>query len=407
MRPYNPGGKATFCATHKPCPFVRRQGDESTQLTVGVDIVQHSQALLTTPVLEATDRGVHNVAEKQDRKDNQLVAVQYLRAIAALMVVVHHARNSAPWLFNPLENYPAFAWGVDIFFVISGFIMYVSARNEAPLEFLRRRAIRVVPLYWLATLGLFLLGSHRHLTDVSRPELEHILKSLFFVPHYSYSQPGEMFPYLVPGWTLNFEVFFYLVFFFSLFQKKVLLIGTAVMGVLVGVGLFVHTDNPLVLTYTRPVLLEFIVGVWIGKLYVEDRVARAGAWLLPLGFTALLALPLVTSQVLQTYGRIVSSSLMLLGGVSATAVMPRVKLLKQLGDASYSIYLSHTILSMSISDKLMRRVPLGGWVQFSVWVLLSLVVSSVVGYLVYAVVERPMLNWMRGRRSAEAQRRPG
>ena len=70
-------------------------------------------------------------------------SVQYLRAVAALLVVLHHARSPKPWLFNPLEDFMGGTTGVDIFFVISGFIMFTAARSEQVGTFVWRRLVRV------------------------------------------------------------------------------------------------------------------------------------------------------------------------------------------------------------------------------------------------------------------------
>ena len=148
------------------------------------------------------------------QSNDHLLSIQYLRAVAALMVVFHHIINAKPWLFNPLENYPSLATGVDIFFVISGFIMYVAARNEAPLEFLKKRIIRIVPLYWVATLAFVIVKTKLHIFSLTPEDWLHIAKSLAFIPHHDPTNPGKIWPYLIQGWTLNYEMFFYLIFLF-------------------------------------------------------------------------------------------------------------------------------------------------------------------------------------------------
>jgi exopolysaccharide production protein ExoZ len=83
---------------------------------------------------------------------NRYASIQYLRAFAVLLVIFHHARNPKPWLHNALQSYTSGEAGVDIFFLISGFIMFTAARNEHYSDFLKRRVIRIMPMYWLATM---------------------------------------------------------------------------------------------------------------------------------------------------------------------------------------------------------------------------------------------------------------
>ena len=120
----------------------------------------------------------------------QIVSIQYLRSFGALAVVASHVDHSAVVGQS----------GVDLFFVISGFIMWtMSARPIAPLAFLWNRMLRVVPLYWVATL---LMALHQ------RAPLHDVVRSMFFVPYFGAGD--QIWPVLVQGWTLNYEMFFYI-----------------------------------------------------------------------------------------------------------------------------------------------------------------------------------------------------
>src|ERR1019366_2869669 len=157
----------------------------------------------------------HRMAKRTDPGPFTLIhPIQYLRGIAALMVVWHHGVGQ----LATLETYFPFRFGtsgVDLFFVISGFIMVVTTagRDVTPTEFIARRFVRVVPLYWVLTLALAAtalvapsLFRSVTLTAVS------LIQSLLFIPHFSPSHAGMIWPVLVPGWTLNYEMFFYVVF---------------------------------------------------------------------------------------------------------------------------------------------------------------------------------------------------
>ena len=185
----------------------------------------------------------------------QLISIQYLRALAALMVVLHHAITQNDWLYNPIEGYYAFAWGADIFFVISGFIMYVAARNENHADFLGRRIIRVVPLYWGATFALLAINTHFHIWGINSGDFSHLIKSLFFIPDYSPYHPDMLWPYLIQGWTLNYEMLFYLIFFFGLMVKRTLIVSNIAILSLFCLGILIEPQDAILKAYTKPILL--------------------------------------------------------------------------------------------------------------------------------------------------------
>jgi exopolysaccharide production protein ExoZ len=145
---------------------------------------------------------------------NDIGAIQYLRAVAALLVVFHHALNQFPEIATriPIDTG---ASGVDVFFVISGFVMtYTTRTNEyRPAGFLLRRAVRIIPLYWSMTLfvaALLLVAPTfvRH----SKFSFEDLFLSLLFIPHANAGEPDSLSPMVKLGWTLNYEAFFYVVF---------------------------------------------------------------------------------------------------------------------------------------------------------------------------------------------------
>jgi exopolysaccharide production protein ExoZ len=137
----------------------------------------------------------------------QIVSIQYLRGIAALLVVFYHSAESLVGV--PLDGaVHALAWGasgVDIFFVISGFIMWSSTAHR-PLgvaAFWKARATRIVPLYWIFTFIYLIWLAARSPNSVTFDYGE-IIKSLFFVP-FTNSFAGTSVPIVGAGWTLNYE----------------------------------------------------------------------------------------------------------------------------------------------------------------------------------------------------------
>lgn len=325
-------------------------------------------------------------------KMNQLVTIQYLRAVAALMVVIHHARNPAVWLFNPLENYDAFSYGVDVFFVISGFIMFVAARDEACYDFLKKRVIRVAPLYWIATVLFVVISTRLNPWPILFENFGHIMKSLLFIPHFSPSVPEKIWPYLIPGWTLNYEMFFYLIFFCGLVVKKPIVVTNFVIGMLFLMGCLMHFEGAFFATYTDPIMLEFLAGIWIGYLHTRFKLSGWFGFSIIFGFLGLFLLPIIGNGY--AVERLLYSSFIVLGAVSVCNISPYNNILNILGNASYSIYLTHGVISLGVSSRLWRLMPVEGWLQFLGWIFFSLFISAAVGVLFHIYIEKPLLDWL-------------
>ena len=305
-----------------------------------------------------------------------LTSIQYLRALAALAVAAFHTG----WTHTDIGQA-----GVDLFFVISGFIMmHVSGREPSPGAFLRARAIRIVPLYWLATLLAAILAGT---TDAG-----HLLASLLFLPHAG--PDGRGWPVLVQGWTLNYEAFFYVAFALSLLLRAHvrLLAMTAGLGVLALAGLVLHPTDAILSTYTSPLLLEFLVGAWLCCLYQAGRLLRgsAAAVTLAIGVAALLLqirAPYPESWRALAWG--LPTALVLGGalGMEMGRWMPNVLSLCKLGDASYALYLMHILV-------LERVQP---WVKpLATPLALSLAVLACVcvGWVTHRFVEQPCSQWI-------------
>lgn len=337
------------------------------------------------------------------RAGGELRSIQYLRAVAALAVVVYHAVERGGGHFG------TGAAGVDVFFVISGFIMaLVGARpGQTPRAFLQRRAERIAPLYWLVTLGVaFLALAAPALFPRMVVTAPHVLQSLFFVPHIS--PTGEPAPLIVPGWTLNYEAFFYLLFALTLFapmRLRVWALSALLIG-LVALGLLVPMESIVWRTYTSPLLLEFLLGVWLGHAWKAGWTAGrlGGLALMALGlagFAVAAALQLDVEPIrLLAWG---APAFLLVAGAASleqSSVVPRWRWLGLLGDASYSIYLVHG-LAISAAARLLS--PLG-MDQGLILVAAALPASVAAGLGCYVLVEKPLLALFRVRQKRAASR---
>lgn len=337
----------------------------------------------------------------------ELRSIQYLRAVAALAVVVYHAVERAGGHFG------VGAAGVDVFFVISGFIMaLVGARpGQTPLGFLQRRAERIVPLYWLVTLGVAFLAL---VAPALFPRMvvtaPHVLQSLFFVPHIS--PTGEPAPLIVPGWTLNYEAFFYLMFAATLLAPERLRAWalSAILLGLVALGALLPNESIIWRTYTSPLLLEFLLGVLLGYAWKRGWTVGVAGGLLMIG---LGVVGFAVTAVLQTdvdpirllaWG--VPALLIVAGAASIeqSAVVPRWRWLGLLGDASYSIYLVHG-LAISAAARLVAPM---GFESGAAVVAAALPASLVAGLACYFLLEKPTLAFFRVRQKrAAAQAQQG
>jgi exopolysaccharide production protein ExoZ len=131
-----------------------------------------------------------------------------------LVVVMHSTRYASERLVKETPFFNTGGAGVDIFFVISGFVMIISSqslltRSDGWKQFGLRRIVRIVPLYWsLLTLKLVTLLLVPSVLRVTHIAPWAIIGSYLFVP--SFNHDGDIAPILFVGWTLNFEMFFYL-----------------------------------------------------------------------------------------------------------------------------------------------------------------------------------------------------
>ena len=327
-------------------------------------------------------------------------SIQYLRAIAALMVVWHHARIQLPGL-QEYFTYGNFESGVDVFFVVSGFIMVATTHDKtvSPLQFMRRRVVRVVPSYWLLTLLMTALAIL--LPSVFRTLQIHpdtLIKSLLFIPHYSRSFPEEIWPLLVPGWTLNYEMFFYAVFALSLLinpaRRLIVLAGSFLVLVAAGYA-YGPFENVLASAYTRPIILEFVVGAVIAKLWFGGHLRVPLPIAVLFFFGGLVLLTIAESSVGLYRG--VGAPLVVVAALNLEGRV-RSPLLHALGDGSYSIYLTH-LFSLGVLRFVWAKVLGQPASSTEAWafMLLAMIVSAAVGWLFYRLIEDPMTKSLQAR----------
>jgi exopolysaccharide production protein ExoZ len=352
------------------------------------------------------------MTETKPAKSHQLIGVQYLRAIAAIMVVYFHALLQIPQYTPLLTQYflgsAHLSNGVDLFFVISGFIMVLTGSRAAPGDFAMRRIIRIVPLYWTLTTALLVLSlSKPDLLRTTVPSVEYFAKSLLFVPYPNPGQNGQLFPLLVPGWSLNLEMFFYAVFTLVLFLppgRRVIVAGLIFLGVVWAAPLFDHT------TYGREILFfgdfklfEFLFGMMIAQWYVNGlpRLPAPVWWAMTaLGFIVLFwGLPFLRLSP-ESWPQVMLENalpavLIVFAILSLEDNLSRhpLRFLAYLGDASYSMYLSH-LFFLGAARFLWTRAGLAhDSLPYAIAFAIAALAITIVGTIVvYRCLELPLLH---------------
>jgi peptidoglycan/LPS O-acetylase OafA/YrhL len=336
--------------------------------------------------------------------------IQILRGIAACMVVTYH--STLTWCRLTSGSY-SLAWfggasGVDIFFVISGFVMAISAIGRgggviAALKFFKRRVIRVMPLYWLTTTLILTVNAVNILplssmwTQVS---LKQKILSYLLIPY----QPSAS-PLIQHAWTLSYEMFFYLCLAIVIVTKKnAAIVLTILLSALVILGFFRTIHWPMLTVLFSPWLLEFLAGLWLGVAAKKGWGLNAGisTALGAIGFLVLWCSPTPPTSAPQLVWGI--CAVCVVGAAAALEMrigklMPAWALL--LGDASYSIYLLHPFLLRFLAMGLLKlHVISVGRLRFEdelVTTLFCLICTVAIGIAVHKFIEYPMNRILTGK----------
>ncbi|PZR35390.1 acyltransferase [Caulobacter segnis] len=358
---------------------------------------------------------------------SKLPHLEMLRGVAASLVVADHgltslvAAGSLPAEITPYA-YLLGMMGVVVFFVISGFLMVrttasVPGGPATAVDFGARRLLRIVPLYYIATLAQVLTDSLKG----APPTMGEIVKSLLFIPYGpSFDQP--MHPIVGQGWTLNYEMFFYALFAVMLlapraWSAKILL---ALLMLLVGVGALMRPLAPYTPPTTAlqfwadPVLLYFAFGMMLG---MAER--RFGPWTgMRWSIPASLALVALAAAIFHFGGVTFPVSLewqVVFGVLAAIIVVVCIadhtpadgwvaRLLVACGSASFSTYLFHTRI-LNLGLRAWSKLP--AVLDHPLLLIIALVVSAnAVGYAIYRLVERPVDRLLRRIFWAKLPKRP-
>lgn len=332
--------------------------------------------------------------------DTRIHSIQLLRGMAALAVAIVHLWFGFASYIESRDPPPAWAdvvsqAAVAAFFVISGCVMVLSTRRlygtpRGTLEFWRRRAARVLPPYWIATLLFVAVALWLDLSV----EGAFVARSLLFIPG-GVEAPVPFLPFLWPGWTLFYELVFYLVFgaLVSAGRRRTVAVTSLVLATMAAVGIIVRPDSYIAGALTQPVYVLFVAGIAFG-IFV-DTGGAVPKWLRVLAGAGALVLLAPGSAPLDHDWLLAVGlpGLLLFLGVAGGPI-PRLldKPADVFGDLSYALYLLH--------------IPFAhAWMQvFNVWLphpggaigymATGLPLLLILSFGFHRWVERPLTRWL-------------
>jgi len=335
----------------------------------------------------------------------KLLGLQWARGIAAITVVIEHAVvhpfpdvGPTVHLFGRL--------GVTLFFVISGYIMVITTGTGRfdPLSFMKKRVLRVAPLYYVAT-GIAVLGvliAPWAFRDTVF-DIRHIVLSLLFIPTPEPGVAGSVDPFIRLGWTLNFEMFFYLVFAclfaFGIWARAILV--TVIFGVLMVIGQMFQLHAQPIEFYTRMDTLGFVVGVWIAVLTRLDHSPlpfRLGVGIMTAAIASLAIMIAVYPQVEASLwtrvwiGATCGAMVFVFAKAPELWVRSGPPAFAYLGDASYAMYLFHMFVVGAVTVVGLRLLPDGLGI---VIVAMASIGGVAIGIFAYQFVEKPTTRLIR------------
>lgn len=356
----------------------------------------------------------------------RLEAIQVARALAAMLVVGVHAidlvkfrhvreGDGLGWLSGGRFYSDFGASGVDLFFVISGFVMAMLIMRSGAGhsgDFIRDRIARIIPLYWLMTGAMALLAIAVHRTI----PLDNIMMSLSLWPLWNPEQLA--LPILFIGWTLAFEFAFYVVLLpaLGMAADRRLWLAAALVGLCATWGLLARPAMDLAALFLNPIWFEFLIGIGLFALWrrgLSPRVARiaglCGLLALGIGFARHIVPDVKHFAIFDgnagalralcwglPYGLLLAALLAHRPG-SVPMLDPLWRGLCHIGDASYSLYLVHPMLLLGIEYWLPAHV-----IAPDVLSLLGFGGAILLGLAVHRWIERPMLAAGKRRRQALA-----
>ena len=326
--------------------------------------------------------------------NKSLQSIQILRAIACISVVYSHITLK----FG--------TFGLDIFFVISGFVMAkLISNNTRPKKFIIDRISRIIPLYWLLTTLLILITIFfPKLLNTNTFNFIYYLKSIFFIPYYNHN--NYLQPLIIVGWTLNYEIFFYFCIFFSIIINKkkyylIVLFFFIFFNTIIK-NFYIENIYELIIFFSNPIIFEFFFGIIAFYLYKFNR----NLIIKPYKIVILSVISYGFMAYYETNNTILNDYLRLFfyGIPSFTLVLSLCFLEKcfiknsiltkkiiDIGNASYSIYLTHLFV-LGFVNLVNYKLNIINVSTFT-GSLLIIFLCIIIGKLTYDFIDKPISNY--------------
>lgn len=343
---------------------------------------------------------------------HDLLGVQCLRAVAAFLVVAYHAVDQ--WTthmpgYASGDYWPNGAAGVDIFFVISGLVMTISVQRNAgrphpAWTFSKDRLIRIVPLYWIiTTLKIAAVLAAPALASRTTLDPIYVAGSYAFLP--VRDATGVIRPVLPVGWTLTYEMLFYILVATALLIRVPLgRVCVPVLLAFVTLAFVVPSDG-----FANTIAAEFLFGIAIGSAIPRLQALHPaiGAIVGLAAFAAIVLVPVGDALARPLTWGIPAACIV--AAVVSTELSIRRHLPRWLlaaGNASYATYLTHGFVIPAVFILCARSIALD-WAGLTATIILSLVVSGIVGQATHHIIEQPLLLRLRTRRPISTLPAPG
>jgi exopolysaccharide production protein ExoZ len=322
-------------------------------------------------------------------------SLQVLRFFAALMIVYLHAADIAWQITGSIGFVPVGVGniahsGVDIFFVVSGVIIAKIAPGKTPSEFIWSRFKRIVPMYALFTIPA--LGN----SVITGFGWRDALATFFFWP----ATDQMTIPALQVGWTLCFEMLFYVCAALVLVERRWVF---AIIGAY-GIAFVLHPIGPIFQFLGNPIILEFLLGVAIA--YLPEW--RHGVWGIPLGAILLVGAGVIgVAPIDKSIGDIGLQRVLIFGIPSAMIVYgtlqihARESIWTYLGDASYSLYLSHAVIVFPLLV-LWQKFPMPP----NLIILICIFISLLFAWRIHERIEKPVMALLKRQQLSRRQTTP-
>ncbi|EFN4977296.1 hypothetical protein A191_00362 [Escherichia coli KTE233] len=333
----------------------------------------------------------------------QDVGIQYLRGVSALYVVFFHFRefldNFLPIAMLGQKFFSNGAFGVDMFFIISGYIISLSTEkkdNSIVKGYIIKRFFRIYPAYFIALSILIILSPIKY-------SHHDILRSFMMIhPDYQYNAPYFGYGVLFTAWTLTYEIYFYIIFLIGMFfSHKHRIIFTSTIAIFAMISIQLIFNKSINIFHQEQIkngagilnvpgnimVIDFIYGMFIYKIRNHLKLNKYSIaisfLLISIGFITIQSGVNAGHGPLQ-YGLY---SLMIVLGVvmyEKNNKITEIKPLVFLGDISYSVYLYHVIIA-TCAYSLLLKIGFSGLSMFSMMTVLSIFLA----YISYVLIEVP------------------